>query len=302
MNPRYFVVATFINGIVVGTFAWGQLADWDYSRYGPTSGPIFRPSYLSNEPASAPADEAGGKSNSDLAKETQNPVANLISVPFQNNFNFGIGPKHATQWVMNIQPVIPVSLNEDWNLITRTILPVIYQDSPADGVSSAFGIGDLNPTLFLSPIGSKKFIWGAGVTMTVPIGTAPQLTSGKWSAGPAFVALTMQGPWVIGALVNNQWSFAGWGHNNVNALLLQPFVNYNLPDGWYLSSAPILTANWETSGGNAWTVPVGGGFGKIVKIGKLPVNFGLQIYDNVVRPKGGPDWQLRFQIQFLFPK
>lgn len=144
-----------------------------------------------------------------LAKAAQNPVASMISVPLQNNFNFGVGPKNTTQYILNIQPVIPISINEDWNLITRTIMPIINQPSPAAGVSGAFGLGDINPTVFLSPAKSGEIIWGVGPTMTFPTATDSLLGSGKWSAGPAVVALTIQGPWVIGALANQQWSFAG---------------------------------------------------------------------------------------------
>jgi hypothetical protein len=259
--------------------------------------------------AAAPSEATGGGGGSDaeesqeaLAKQAQNPVAKLISVPFQNNFNFGVGPYDATQYVLNIQPVIPISLSEDWNLITRTILPIINQPSPAPGVRSAFGMGDINPTFFLSPAKSEKFIWGLGPTLTFPTATDPLLGAGKYSAGPAAVALTMQGHWVIGALANNQWSYAGWGGKNVNALLVQPFINYNLPHGWYVVTAPVITADWEADSDNRWTVPVGGGVGKIQRFGKLPINFQLQAFYNVVTPDNGADWQLRFQVQFLFPK
>ncbi|MFO1452685.1 MAG: hypothetical protein U1F61_31250 [Opitutaceae bacterium] len=237
-----------------------------------------------------------------LAKAAQNPLANLISVPFQNNFNFGVGPNDVTQYILNVQPVIPISLNEDWNLITRTIMPIINQPSPAPGVPSAFGLGDINPTVFLSPATSGKLIWGVGPTMTLPTATDSLLGNGMWAAGPAVVALTMQGPWVIGALANQQWSFAGWGDEDVSALLIQPFINYNLPGGWYLVTAPILTANWKESAKEAWVIPVGGGVGKIVRLGKLPLNCQLSAYWNVRTPTDGPEWQLRAQIQFLFPK
>ena len=181
--------------------------------------------------------------------------------------------------------------------------PIISQPSPGPGIPGATGLGDINPSLFLSPANaSKKFIWGAGPTFTLPTATEPVLGNQKWCAGPAVVALTMQGHWVVGALANQQWSFAGWGGHNVSAFLTQPFVNYNLPHGWYLSSSPIITANWEASSGNQWTVPLGGGVGKLQWFGKLPINFQLQSFYNVVTPKFGSDWQLRFQIQFLFPK
>ena len=270
---------------------------------GPATGPphtYYRP--LTLAPAVAEG-EGGGASEEELAKAVQNPVADLISVPFQNNFNFGIGPNEVCQWVMNFQPVIPITLSKDWNLITRTILPTINMPSPAPGIPHVWGLGDLNPTLFLSPARPGKFIWGVGPTFTLPTATDSLLGNAKWCAGPSVVALTMQGHWVIGALANNQWSYAGWGSEDVNAMLVQPFINYNLPHGWYLTMAPIITANWKADSDNRWTVPIGGGVGKIVHLGRLPVNLQLAGYYNVEKPKEfGADWQLRFQFQFLFPK
>ncbi len=259
----------------------------------------------------APAEPAGGggtdqeeqgESKEALAKAAQNPVADLISIPFQNNLNFGVGPNNACQYVLNFQPVIPITLNKDWNLITRWVTPIINQPSPAPGIRSAFGIGDINPSFFFSPANSGKLVYGVGPTVTLPSATDPLLGLGEWMAGPAAVALTMQGHWVVGALVNNQWSFAGWGSSQ-NRFLLQPFINYNLKDGWYLTTSPIMTADWNANHDNMWTVPVGGGVGKIVKLGRLPLNLQLAGYYNAVTPKEfGADWQLRFQLQVLLPK
>ena len=179
----------------------------------------------------------------ELAKKTQNPVADLISVPLQNNFNFGAGVNHNKMiYALNVQPVIPIKLTDEWNLITRTIMPIINQPSlfPTAGgavhSTTGTGLGDINPTVFLSPAKSGELIWGLGPTMTLPTATDRDLGSGQWSMGPAGVVLTIQGHWVYGALMNNQWSVAGWGDKPVNAMLLQWFVNYNLPDGWYLTS------------------------------------------------------------------
>lgn len=257
---------------------------------------------------------------SDLAKKTQNPVADLISVPLQSNFNIGAGSKDKMIYILNVQPVIPMRIADDWNLITRVVMPIINQPSlfPTFGgalhSTTGTGFGDFNPTFFLSPAKPGGVIWGVGPTLTLPTATDRDLGSGKLSMGPAGVALTMQGPWVFGALMNNQWSVAGWGDKAVNAMLLQPFVNYNLPNGWYLTSGPIVTANWKADrAGDVWTVPVGGGVGKLFRLGqvlplegnplaKLPVNVQIGAYGNVAKPEFGPDWQLRFQIQFLFPK
>jgi hypothetical protein len=264
---------------------------------------------------------AQDESAEELAKKTQNPVADLISVPLQNNFNFGAGLHHNKMlYVLNIQPVIPIKLNDDWNLITRTIMPIINQPSlfpTAGGLvhsTTGTGLGDINPTVFLSPGKPGELIWGIGPTMTLPTATDRDLGSGKWSMGPAVVALTMQGHWVLGALLNNQWSVAGWGDKAVNAMVFQWFVNYNLPDGWYLTTSPIVTADWNANKArDVWTAPLGGGVGKLFRLGqilpleghpiaKLPINIQLATYGNVAKPEFGPAWQLRFQIQFLFPE
>lgn len=266
--------------------------------------------------AFAPAASAQ-ESTEALAKAAQNPVAAMISLPFQNNINFGYGPDNDIQNILNIQPVWPFSLGANWNLITRTILPVIYQPDltlpfrVAPGVvedvtvDGAFGLGDLLPTFFFSPARSGKVIWGIGPTFTLPIATDDILGSGKWSAGPALVVLTMPGHWVLGVLVNNQWSFAGSSNRaDVNAMVLQYFVNYNLAKGWYITSAPLNTANWEADSGDRWTVPIGGGVGRIFRAGKQPMNVSVSAFYNVVKPDNLPaaDWQLRLQVQLLFPK
>ena len=264
---------------------------------------------------SAPAMCQQQDNEEELAKKTQNPVADLISVPFQNNFNFGAGlHRDKMIYILNIQPVIPIHITENWNLITRVITPIVNQPSLAPGLGTATGLGDINPTFFLSPAKPGELIWGVGPTFTLPTASDRLLGSGQWSMGPAGVVLTIQGHWVLGALMNNQWSFAGWGDKPVNSFLLQPFVNYNFPHGWYLNSAPILTANWKAAkAGDVWTVPIGGGVGKLFRLGeilplegdriaKLPINTQLQGYGNLATPQLGPKWQLRFQIQFLFPK
>jgi hypothetical protein len=145
-------------------------------------------------------------------------------------------------------------------------------------------------------------IWGIGPSLTFPTATDSLLGSGMYSAGPAVVAFLKLGQWRMGVIGNNQWSYAGWGPESVSQLTLQPILNYNLGEGWYLVSSPIMTANWKVSSSDRWTVPLGGGFGKLQKFGKLPVNIQLQAFCNVEKPENGADWQLRFQVQFLFPK
>jgi hypothetical protein len=239
----------------------------------------------------------------ELAKKTQNPVSDLISVPFQSNFNFNVGPKDEMQYVLNIQPVAPLNLGDHWMLINRPILPVIYQPTLAPGVGDEWGLGDLTYQAYLSPRGEGEFIWGAGVALVFPTNTDDIFGSDKWSAGPGFVGLWMHGPWVIGGLVNNVWSYAGpSGEPDVNFMTLQPIANYNFGQGWYLASAPIITADWEADSDERWTVPIGGGLGKIMRWGKLPVNGQVQAFWNAEHPSHAANWQLRVQIQLLFPK
>ena len=239
-----------------------------------------------------------------LRKAAQNPVASLISVPVQNNNNFNIGPDNRTQDVLNIQPVIPIRVSENWNLINRIITPIIYQPTMSQPVNQgAYGFGDLNPSFFFSPAKPQKLIWGVGPTVVLPTATNPVLGQGKWSTGPTVVVLAQPGKWTLGGLVNNVWSFAGQSARpNVNQMLFQYFINYNLPKGWYITWQPTLTANWEMSNGGRWLVPVGGGVGRIMKLGFQPVNLTTQFYGNVVHPPGASPWGLRLQIAFLFPK
>jgi hypothetical protein len=238
-----------------------------------------------------------------LAEAAQNPIANLISVPFQNNTSFGVGPWDRTQNIMNFQPVIPFDLNQDWLIVSRTILPVIYQPPLTVESANRFGFGDLNPQFFFVPKNNSKWTWGAGPVFLLPTATSNSLGTGKWGIGPTAVVVYTSAPWVIGALANNIWSVAGDSDRaNVSQFLLQPFINYNLADGWYLVTAPIITANWMADSGNQWTIPIGGGFGKLFKIGKQPVNASLQGYWYAEKPKSGPDWTIRAQFQLLFPK
>jgi hypothetical protein len=241
----------------------------------------------------------------DLAKLAQNPVGNVISVPFQNNTNFNFGPEKGTQNILNIQPVIPISVSNEWNVITRTILPVISNPSLGPADSATTGIGDAVFTAFLSPAKPGKWIWGAGPVVQIPTDSNAELGNKNWGLGPSVVLLHLAhgDPWVYGALINNVWSLSrnerGGSYNNG---LIQPFVNYNFKGGLYLVSAPILTADWKAASGQKWTVPLGGGVGKIFHVGKLPVNTQLSAYSNVVHPDDGADWQLRFQMQLMFPK
>src|SRR5215813_961546 len=241
----------------------------------------------------------------ELAKLAQNPVGNLISVPFQNNTNLNFGPEKGTQNILNIQPVIPIQVDKDWNVITRTILPVIHMPALGPDMGAKNGIGDLQLTAFLSPANPGEWIWGAGPIVQFPTNSNEELGNKNWGLGPSAVLLHIKhgDPWVYGALVNNVWSLTsnkqGGAYNNG---LIQPFVNYNFPEGLYLTSAPIWTVDWKANGGQRWTIPLGGGIGKIFHFDKLPVNTQISAYYNFIRPDFAANWQIRAQVQLLFPK
>jgi hypothetical protein len=240
----------------------------------------------------------------DLAKQAQNPIASLISVPFQNNFNFDTGSKEDLQNVLNIQPVIPFRISDRWNLITRTIVPVIHQPELAPGIGNVSGLGDVQLSAFLSPEKPRGgVVWGVGPILSLPTATDHAIGSEKLGIGPTGVALAIHGPWLFGTLVNNVFSVAGASdRSEVNQMLVQPFVNYNMAGGWYFVSSPIITGNWKADNDQRWTVPLGGGLGRLFRVGKQPLNTALQAFYHVEHPDGAASWSLRLQTQLLFPK
>jgi hypothetical protein len=249
------------------------------------------------------AQESSAQGTSEIAKQAQNPIANVISVPFENDFNPQTGVKKEDSYVLEMKPVVPLRLSNDWILITRTIIPVIQVPDLAPSVHGTTGLGDIQESLFLSPAKAGPVIWGAGPAISFPTATQSILGTKKLSVGPNVVVLRSQGHWLFGTLAQNLFSVAGpSARPNVNQMLLQPFVNYNLRHGWYLTSSPIITANWEVKPGQRWTVPVGGGAGRIIHFGMQPVNVYAQVFRNAERPDGTTHWSARFQMQFLFPK
>lgn len=247
----------------------------------------------------------------ELAKKSQNPVGDIISLPFEYWHHDGMANDGSADALM-AKPVYPVRFGS-LNLINRIIIPYLGIDANLNGSdlgevdvpasnTSESGLGNIQYQGFFTPANPDKVIWGVAPVFEFPTNTSG-LGSDKWSAGGGVLALTMPGNWVVGALIQNIWSFAGpSGDPDVNKFTFQYFINYNLGDGWYLTSTPIITADWEKSSGNQWTVPFGGGFGRLMRFGKLPVDFKLQVFGNVEKPEGGPDWSMMFAVKFLFPK
>ena len=248
-------------------------------------------------PAAAQAPEP---SATDLAKQTQNPVASLTSLPFQFNFNGGGDLKDQTLFNTNFQPVIPFKINAQWNGIARTIVPI--NSVPTGPTTRASGIGDIQEQFFLSPAHPGKIIWGVGPMFSFPTATVAPMQTGTWALGPGAVLLTDRGPWVIGGLFQQFWPISDVnGDPKTDLFVMQPFVNYNFGEGWALALAPLITANWNAASGQQWTVPLGAGISKVTVLGTRPMNVSLQYYYNVKRPDGSAGFQLRFAVSLLYP-
>lgn len=244
-----------------------------------------------------------------LDKAAQNPIADMISLPFQNNTTLNAGPKGQTQNVLNIQPVYPIDLNPQWNLVTRTIIPVVSQpDFGLPATQRENGLGDIQFTAFFSPKQATPsgWTWGVGPVLQTPSATDRTLGQGKWALGPGVVAVRSRkgNPWLYGIYVNNVWSFGGQsGRRSVNQMYLQPLVYYNFPQypGRYLVYTPNITADWKADG-EQWTVPIGLGIGQRFKIGAQNMNVQAHAYYNLVRPANAGNWTIRLQLQLLFPR
>jgi len=240
----------------------------------------------------------------DLAQDLSNPLADLMSIPIQVNYDSDIGPME-DGWKLqtNIQPVIPIDLNDNWNLITRTIIPTIYQDDIFPGQGSQSGLGDINMSLFLSPENpdGEGITWGVGPVLLFPSATDDLLGSEKWGAGPTAVMLTVQGQLTVGMLANHIWSYAGESErDDLNNTFFQPFAAYTWPSAWTVSLQSESNYNWESE---KWSVPVNLGVTKLVRWGKLPVSLQAGIGYWLESPDAGPDgFRFRLQATFVLPK
>ena len=249
-----------------------------------------------------------------LAKQSQNPVGNMYSVPLEYWHHNGLGPNGAGAANMAVlKPAIPVEMGQV-NLINRFIVPYLGVDPHNGGDfgnvylpssdTKESGLGNLQYQAIFSPSAPGDVIYGLGGMFEFPT-HSDNLGSDNYSAGPVFLALSMPGNWVFGTLIQNLWSVGGTSDPNqdVNSLVWQYFINYNFGGGWYITSTPIMTADWTAESGEQWTVPVGGGIGKLMKFESFPpLDFKLQGFSNVVKPTGGPDWQMMFSVKLILPK
>lgn len=236
----------------------------------------------------------------DLAKKLSNPVADLISVPFQSNWDFGIGPENAMRYTLNVQPVIPISIGKDWNLITRTIMPIIHAQAPAKGLEDKSGLGDILQSFFFSPKAPTGGGWivGAGPVILYPTGT-DGLSAHQWGYGPTAVLLKQEKGWTYGMLANHVWSFSGGDENDISSTFIQPFLAYTTKKHTTFTLNTESTFDWQE---DQWTIPMNLLVAQVLKIGGMPISLqaGGRVYAE--KPDGGPDWGLRFAVTLLFPK
>jgi hypothetical protein len=237
-----------------------------------------------------------------LAAQISNPIASLVSLPFQMNWDFGVGPERDTRFLVNVQPVMPFVLNERWNLIARVIVPIVSQPALIPGGQPTSGLGDILFSTFFSPSRAKGPVWGAGPVFQLPTTSDPLLGGEKWGAGPTFVVLQEAGSTTFGILANHVWSFAGEeDRSDVSQTFLQPFLAFRTQKAVTFTFSSESSANWEASGGQTWTIPVIANVSKVVKLGRKPMSVGGGAGYYFEKPDGGPEWKFRSVITLLFP-
>ena len=238
-------------------------------------------------------------SNHDLAKKAANPIANMISIPMQLNLNFGIGDYDRSSQVFNIMPTIPFAVST-WNVINRIIIPIKNSPDNAE-TGSTLGLGNTNYSMmFVPPIkGGSTFQWGFGPAFNIPTASDNRLGANDFAVGPAIVALVTPGHWVAGLTANQVWSYREG--SDISQTFIQYFITYNINNGWYVNTNPMMVANNNAPEGEQWLVPVGLGGGKVFKVGSQPMKLQLQFYNNVVKPEGAADWTIQIQYVLLFP-
>ena len=236
-----------------------------------------------------------------LAKESQNPIGSLAQGAIQSRFGWNTGPDDRFHAEVNILPVIPTALSDNILLVPQLTLPLVYQSVTLTAVRD--GLGDAMLQLYLAPRNPDVVSIGVGPAVVAPTATSKGTGTGKWSAGPTAALVANPGPWVIGAVATQVWSFAGQSNRApVSFLEIQPFVNYNMPGGWSIISRPIMTADFEAPSSEQWLVPVGAGLAKTFSFGVFPMSFGVAGYANVVRPTTASSFELRLTYALLVPR
>lgn len=258
---------------------------------------LGRPAHAQGTSGTEPGEQAN------LAQELTNPLADLLTIPIQMSYDSGIGREDdGSKLQTNFQPVYPFQLTDDWNLISRTILPVTYQSDIVPGSGSQFGLGDINLSLFFSPRKPKGgVIWGVGPVFLLPTATDTLLGAEKWGAGPTAVVLAMRGRWTMGVLGNHIWSFGGEAQRtDISNTFIQPFVAYTWPNSWTFSVLSESTYNWKTE---EWSVPVNVAIAKLVRLGRLPVSVQGGAGRWLQSPEAAAEgWRYRLQANIVLPK
>ncbi len=245
-----------------------------------------------------PATTAGAESLQDLAKDSLNPFAEFLKVPFQFTTGFAVGSHDRVGASLNIEPLQRFVLNADWDIIARPSLNLTY----APGPNEQFGLQDLQTSFFLTPAKAQTWIWGVGPIFQFPTASSERLGTGRWSAGPTAALVYEQGPWFAGILSYQLMSFAGdRGRGSVNQTYIEPQVSYSLDSGWFGQWDPAITYDWTADTDNAWTIPVGVDIGKAFQIGERAMSLQVGGYDYPMHPDGAPQWIIRAEMTFLFP-
>jgi hypothetical protein len=253
--------------------------------------------------AQEPASQPGQGEGAALAKKLSNPISDLVSVPFQFNWEQGVGPSDQTRFVLNVQPVVPFSLNSSWNLVGRVVMPFLTQPALFEGGSPSFGVSDLVVSAFFSPAKEDGPMWGVGPVVTLPSTTQPTLGSEKWSVGPTFVVLQQAGPWTYGMLWNQVWSFAGNAdRSDVSQMFLQPFLSYQTKGLLTFAIQSEATANWKAEAGQEWSVPINVSVSRLASFGTFPASYSFGVGVFAAKPDIGPSWKIRGGMTLLLPR
>ena len=271
----------------------GPLAGLSASGLGADSHALVDAAQSSEKPTSA----------TDLAKAYHNPLGSLRALPMQFDLDFNVGESRKTSAVFTFQPIFPIKLNDDWTLVSYTILPVASAPGLTANESRSTGLGDLALFGYLTPAKTKPghLIWGFGPKLVIPTATDNDLGQDKWSIGPALAIGVQSGNWTAFGLLDNVWSYAGDGAENVNEFNLQYYVTYQFPSGWFAISNLVIEADWGASSGDRWTVPLGGGIGKLVNIGRQPAALYVQAFYNVAAPTDAANWGIIIGFELIFP-